>query len=232
MNEITDKNILEKILGLCKTRNELMLTLIDKQQQKNKCIDIINAKEFCFGPVWCFTWRIALIVILILSSVYIWNNQSNLFGETSTILAPMINSVAFTIIIVLVIWTVVKAILTIFHYKNIHKAKKKIKILDEHIKSYFKQIESMTKQVLEYNYLPEAYIFAGDIIITYILNRRADCLKEAINIFENERRSNIQFHQQMQALQQISIQLRKNRHSNLAGIALLSSATFLSGFSK
>ncbi len=230
MIEITDITILNQLLYLCKTRNQWVNHLINLQRQKTEYMNLINKKIFCFGPVWCFTWRIAvLIMIVILEIFHSYNIKTNpdVGSRMASFMIIFILSLSF---IGMAIWTIYKASTSISHKYKVKRAKSSIIVLNNNINDILNKINQISKQISEYNYLPEVYWFAGDMIINYILNRRADNLKEAINLFEYERRMNFQFNRQMQALQNINNLIRNNRKSNAAGNAVIAGAAIAAGF--
>lgn len=232
MIEITDRNKLIHILNLCKTRNEWINALIVNQNDRIACLKIINKKIYALGSVWCFSWRVITILLLVSFAIYQQYNLKNNTDINSHITSMLLLSVTITAIIGMVIWTTYKIIASIIHKSKVKTSKAKLNTIESNINECITQIDFYSKQISDFEYLPEVYWYAGVIIINYILNRRADTLKEAINLFEMERRSNIQFNQQMYALQQINEEIRKNRRSNAIGMTVLTSATIFSGFSK
>lgn len=230
MTERLNNNQLNELLVLCRSRNAMINTLTAYQKDLHDCLKIVNKKIYCFGPIWCFVWRIVLLILLAIGLVYFGSIDIVTSRNIWYYIAPIFMALGLTAFIVILIFTIIKTITAPIHHFKAKQAKKKIEELEPKSNELIMQIDTLSDRIKGYDYLPEIYWYAGDIIISYIFNKRADNLKEAINLFEYERRMDIQFNKQMAMLEQINNEIKNNRRSNSMGNAILTGAVIASGF--
>lgn len=101
------------------------------------------------------------------------------------------------------VFLIIKIIKSLSHNKKYKNAKKDIEIANTDIAYRVNEINKLSKQIASYNLIPYAYWYAGDKIVRYIINGRADTIKEAINLYEFELQNNMQFRMQMDRLNSI-----------------------------
>ncbi|WP_418841492.1 hypothetical protein [Ruminococcus sp.] len=128
---------------------------------------------------------------------------------------------AFLTIAILLIVSIILRISDVRKYK---KYKKIIPYVISNIEETERSINSISRELASYDLLPVCYWHLGHYIIQYILNRRADTIKEAINLYETEYRQDMQFRNQMEALNRINRQLYDNKMVNAAGFAMVTSS--------
>lgn len=174
---------------------------------------IINKKIYTFNAAWCFTWRIlGLFVTTVLFLWLLFNRPSNL-SLSSVIYMQAILLILFVLDLVFLINKIVKSL---SHNKKYKNAKKDIEIANTDIAYRVNEINKLSKQIASYNLIPYAYWYAGDKIVRYIINGRADTIKEAINLYEFELQNNMQFRMQMDRLNSISDSINNiNRNTRI-----------------
>lgn len=218
MVEIYDESHLRELKDICEERNRIINQVIGKERVVNLNLEVINKKIFPNGAVWYYTWRTLLLFICII--LYIWGvavlkNFGISYGveynveinrDTYQILiAAFIVDISFIIFFVTFSFMIIKFVKQINHLKKVKRARKTIIVLNNSISELNTRISILNERIAVHDYLPEAYYYSGHIIIQYILNRRADSLKEAINLFEFERQGNPLFYRYMSALKQNNI---------------------------
>lgn len=219
---------LKYISNLCTNRNILINSLNNSIKNYSDCMKIINTKLYRFNIVWCFAWRILLLMGLSFIPMLFTFLKDNTYDIILAYIFLMIlvftNFMIPPLFILTLIFLIIKICKSISHAFKLKRAKVDIVKYEQEINRLQQNINEYSHQLSAYNFLPAAYWYAGDVIINYILNRRADTLKEAINLFEFECRQDKHFQAQMEVLQKINNQLIKNGKTTAISSAVIASA--------
>lgn len=222
-----DHNMLCRYSQLCLDRNNLLEKLNDLKYTYNRYSYAKQRVDKC-KPIIYFGWKILTLIIISLIAFMVWSLGQgkksyqcfrfyNSFGK----ILITICGIAFFIIAVLLIISIILRCSDIITYKH---RKKNIPDVISNIEETEKSINIISKELALYNLLPVCYWHLGHYIIQYILNCRADTIKEAINLYEAEYRQDMQFRNQMEALNRINKQLQDNKMINAAGFAMVTSS--------
>ena len=222
-----DHNMLCRYSQLCLTRSNLLNKLNDLKYTANKYSEA-KEKVDKHKPIIYFGWKILTLFVIVIIYILIKNNlkietvhySSSLYQLLHTV-SNMTCGIAFLTIFILLVVSVISRITDVNTYKTYKKIMPDV-ILD--ITKTERSINSISKELASYDLLPVCYWHLGHYIIQYILNRRADTIKEAINLYETEYRQDMQFRNQMEALNRINRQLYDNKMVNAAGFAMVTSS--------
>ncbi|MCQ2513537.1 MAG: hypothetical protein MJ089_00395 [Ruminococcus sp.] len=207
---------LVQVSNVFKSRNFYLSRISSLIKEKNNRLSYINQKRHSI--LFSYSVRIALIVIFTIVGLFLvpYCRSSLMNKDYLKYFLYLFLIVAFSVLdLIALIFIIYKIVADIVYKNKSNKYRKEIKEIDTYIDNIQTKLNIETQKIIEYNILPEAYWYAGDVIINYVLNMRADNFKEAINLFEIELQNNIQFHQQMQMLQSIRTQVQKNANKTV-----------------
>lgn len=221
-----DFNMLNKYAQLCLTRNSYLNAL---QSDSNLYSKYIAAKKEyeSINPIFYFSWKIIALIILSIAIIFavkfanIKDTYHSITRKSPWELILIVCSVAFLFVFILLIVSFFSRISDVRKYK---KYKKIIPDVISNIEKNEKIVNDISQEIASYNLLPVCYWHLGNVIVQYILNGRADTIKEAINLYEFEFRQDMQFRAQMDALNNINNQLVSNGVVNALGMAMISSS--------
>lgn len=212
----------------CRARNSIVNQYNEYSMQLNEIYLFYNSKEYQSNKKFPFFVRVILFAIGFIVSIVALFIINDLGLRTPSIKNnPMIGT-----LIIVTFGVALLSIIFFFSYlkknlrlmKNDKNATRNRPILEKACADSATEIENADRVLISYDLLPDKYFYAGECIIGYILDRRADSIKEAINLFEAESRQNVQFKAQMDQLlainQQIiatNHQLKSNQISNAIG---------------
>lgn len=223
-----DFNMLNKYAQLCLRRNVYLNAL----QANYKIYSDYNSLKAKLKKDLIIKIPIRILILVALAFIvyysYFWGVPVRI-GEKALSLEIRIILVAvlyFSAIIfaVLFVFTLIKVISTIIKIIKLIRLKIKLPAALENIKQNEELNNQISKEIAAYNLLPVCYWHLGNVIVQYILNGRADTIKDAINLYELEFRQDMQFRAQMDALNRIYNQLVNNKMVNAAGMAMISSS--------
>lgn len=222
-----DHNMLCRYSHLCLDRNNLLNKLNYLKCTYSK-YSYAKQRVDKHKPIIYFGWKILALLIISLIAFMVWSSGQGkksyqffrFYNSFGTILIT-ICGIAFFIIAVLLIISIILRCSDVITYKH---RKKNISDVISNIEETEKSINSISRELASYDLLPVCYWHLGHYIIQYILNRRADTIKEAINLYEAEYRQDMQFRNQMEALNRINRQLYDNKMVNAAGFAMVTSS--------
>lgn len=184
---------------------------------------IINKKVYAFNAIWCFTWRISILFITTILFLWLILNRPSNITLFSVI---YLQAILLFIFVLDLVFLIIKIVKCLSRNKKCKNAKKDIAIANSDIEYRVNVINNLSKQIASYNLIPNAYWCAGDKIVKYIINGRADTIKEAINLYEFELQNNMQFRMHMDRLNSIS-----NSINNINRNVRINNAINVLGFS-
>lgn len=222
-----DYNTLNCYARLCLDRNALLNNLNNLRNTYSNYIYAKQKVDKC-KPIIYFGWKIlALVIISIIIYIILMLGKGKRSYQTHTFyraFAPSIMFICKLAFLTIAILLIVSIILRISDVRKYKKYKKIIPYVISNIEETERSINSISRELASYDLLPVCYWHLGHYIIQYILNRRADTIKEAINLYETEYRQDMQFRNQMEALNRINRQLYDNKMVNAAGFAMVTSS--------
>lgn len=229
--------IYKEISDACKQRNYLLNVFQSKQKAHYQIKKYIDYKPYCFNAVYCYAWRTVLFLLFLIAGIVLELIHNTFVGvlinptpkmkelqETYFEFQPFVSvfiPIMFITSIVFFALLLSKIISVSYRKRKIVRLKDDLALIENDMISLKNQLNGISDKIQSYNLLPVAYWYAGDRIMRYLINRRADNIKEAINLFEFERRQDIQFNKQMEALKNINGQLVRNGILNTAGMVVM-----------
>lgn len=232
--------IYKEIASDCIHRNNLLNVLQSNQKSYYQIKKYIDYKPYRFNAVYCYTWRAVLFLSFLILGVFLVkiendynkilispNSEMFELQETYFKFQPLISvliPIMFICSIVFLALLMSKIMGVAYRKHKIVKLKDDLLSIENDIQSLKNRLNGISCKIQSYDLLPVAYWYAGDRIMQYLINKRADNIKEAINLFEFERRQDIQFNKQMEALQNINGQLVRNGILNTAGMVVMTGA--------
>lgn len=221
-----DFNMLNKYAQLCSKRNVYLNAL----QANYKIYSDYNSLKIKLKKNILYKVPLQLLGLTALFFIFYYLSQQfihNSFNSLNIVLQNVLVMaifVCFILFLILFVFTVIKVISTIISIFKFIRLKIKLPAALENIKQNEELNNQISKEIAEYNLLPVCYWHLGNAIVQYILNGRADTIKEAINLYEFEFRQDMQFRAQMDALNNINNQLVNNGVVNALGMAMITSS--------
>lgn len=197
-----DYNTLNCYARLCLDRNTLLNNLNNLRNTYSNYLYAKQKVDKC-KPIIYLGWKIlALAIISIIIYIILMLGKGKRSYQTHTFyraFAPSIMFIcelAFLTIAILLIVSIILRISDVRKYIKL-KYKKIIPYVISNIEETERSINNISRELAAYDILPVCYWHLGHYIIQYILNRRADTIKEAINLYKTEYRQDMQFRNQM-----------------------------------
>lgn len=201
----------------CRARNSYVNQFNGNYASLNQTYSYISSKEYksaakisyLIRMFICIAIEIICVAALVLMDLYLEPPKSKDIAYSAFIIASIAASLVLFIVAFSLSWFYLSRHLR-FRKKKRYVDKNR-PVLEKNCSDLANLIQKADEELTKYDLLTSKYFYAGEHIVDYIINRRADSIKEAINLFEPESRRNVQLMQMQRLNEQMVYAVRQLR---------------------